>query len=105
MATSSFTVQFSEKPYQPDKFNFPKRSYGKKQPVKRAFQPSWFSRWKWLHYEESIDAAFCLKKIRGEKISALRAVTQLLHSLYGQTTPFLLPTPLQNTFIYLHCMY
>ena len=38
-------MQFSEKPYQPDKFNFPKRSYEKKQPVKRAFQPSWFSRW------------------------------------------------------------
>ena len=57
--SSASAVQFSEKPHQPDKFSFPKRSFGKKQAVKRAFQPSWFSCWKWLHYEESADAAIC----------------------------------------------
>ena len=41
--------------------------------MKRDFQPSWFSRWKWLHYEESIDAAFCYLCGRAEKEGKLQA--------------------------------
>ena len=37
--------------YQPSNFSFPRREFGKSAPVKRAFQASWFNRWKWLHYD------------------------------------------------------
>ena len=41
------------KPHQPlVNFKFPYREFGKQKLVKRAFQHSWFAKWKWLHYEE-----------------------------------------------------
>ena len=47
--------------HQPNSFDFPKRSFGKKVIVKRIFQASWFDRWSWLHYSiESNDVALCL---------------------------------------------
>ena len=59
MASMSFSMRLPEEPNQPDNFAFPKQSFGKKQSVKRSFQSTWFCRWKWLHYEEAIDFAFC----------------------------------------------
>ena len=32
--------------------------------VKRSFQPQWFDRWLWIHYDESIDAAFCFSYVK-----------------------------------------
>ena len=43
----------------PSSFNFPPREFGKKQIVKRFCQLSWFSKWKWLHYDEDDDVVFC----------------------------------------------
>ena len=40
-------------------YNFPKRSFGKTKVVHRAFQQSWFGKWKWLHYDSSKDLCFC----------------------------------------------
>ena len=37
-----------------------------------------------------------LRNLGAKFFSTLRAVTRLLRSLYGQTTPFLLPTPLRE---------
>ncbi len=61
MATSdgSSSESFPAEPHQPRSFNFPKREFGKKTVVKRSFNPSWFERYKWLHYDEAQDAAFC----------------------------------------------
>ena len=42
-------------PDQPQLFNFPKRSFKSKKVVKRSFQPSWFTRWPFLHYNESFN--------------------------------------------------
>ena len=36
-------------------FSFP----GNKNPVDHAFQPMWFNKWPWLHYNEKTDSAFC----------------------------------------------
>ena len=44
---------------QPSGYNFPKRSFGKIKVVHRAFQQSWFGKWKWLHYDSSKDLCFC----------------------------------------------
>lgn len=62
-----------EEPNQPANFAFPKRSFGKKQIVKRSFQSTWFRRWKWLHYEEAIDSAFCHICGRAEQDGKLKA--------------------------------
>ena len=45
----------SEHANQPSGYNFPKRSFGKTKVVHRAFQQSWFGKWKWLHYDSSKD--------------------------------------------------
>ena len=57
MATVS---SISDSPHQPGPdFKFPKRPFGKTKIVHRAFQHSWFSRWKFLHYREDNDTVFC----------------------------------------------
>ncbi|XP_053374024.1 zinc finger MYM-type protein 1-like [Mercenaria mercenaria] len=48
-----------EKANQPGNFAFPKRSFGKKNPELRSFNPQWFSVFPWIHYDESKDLAFC----------------------------------------------
>ena len=62
------------KPHQPlVNFKFPYREFGKQKLVKRAFQHSWFAKWKWLHYEEDMDNAFCYNCIQAYKEDKLRA--------------------------------
>ena len=47
-------------PHHPNKsFRFPKRSFGKTKIVERSFQPSWFDKWPFLHYDEVSDRVFC----------------------------------------------
>ena len=46
-------------PHQPTTYQFPKREFGKKTLVKRSFQPSWYTKWPWLHYMEDQDAVLC----------------------------------------------
>ena len=43
----------------PLSFKFPHCEFRKKMIVKRSYQLSWFSKWKWLHYDEDSDAVFC----------------------------------------------
>ena len=54
-------------------FKFPYREFGKQKLVKRAFQHSWFAKWKWLHYEEDMNKAFCYNCIQAYKEDKLRA--------------------------------
>ena len=37
----------------------PKGTFGKSKAVWRSLQPKWFDTWKWIHYDETRDAAFC----------------------------------------------
>ncbi|XP_071810718.1 zinc finger MYM-type protein 1-like [Apostichopus japonicus] len=54
------TPEVGDIPHQPPDFVFPKRSFGKKSNAPQySFQPSWFRTYKWLHYDESRDMAFC----------------------------------------------
>ena len=52
-------INLPDEAHQPRSFNFPKKSFGKTKPVKRSFQPSWFDKWPWLHYNESDDSVLC----------------------------------------------
>ena len=65
------TPSVAEKPHQPLSFKFPKREFGKKSVVKRSFQPQWFARWKWLHYDEERDLAFCFTCVKAYKENKL----------------------------------
>ena len=69
-------IRFYDKPNQPTALSFPKRIYGKKKPVKRAFQPSWFKSWSWLHYDEATDASFCYYCGKGEQEGKLKATNK-----------------------------
>ena len=47
------------KPHQPCQISFPPRTFGKQSPVQRSFQPSWYGKWQWLHYDVAWDAVLC----------------------------------------------
>ena len=49
----------SEKPNQPLDLAFPKRQFGKTKVVNRSFQAQWFQKFRWLHYDQSRNLAFC----------------------------------------------
>ena len=62
MATSRSTSSARDseaRPHQPRSFNFPTRSFGKTKVVSRLFQSKWFDKYKWLHYDEAKDTAYC----------------------------------------------
>ena len=72
MATSSQALSGAEMiipdaPHQPLNFAFPKRSFGLKKVVKRSFQPDWFSKWPFIHYDEARDVAYCHTCLMGIK--------------------------------------
>lgn len=50
--------------------------FGKKNPVKRAFRSDWFAKWKWLHYDEALDAVFCFHCRKAEQEGKLRSTTK-----------------------------
>ena len=45
--------------------------------MQRTFQPQWFSRWKWLHYVEDSDAAFCFTCVKAYSENKLFSVSSL----------------------------
>lgn len=57
---------------QPRHFKFPQREFGDTVIVKRSFQPSWFDRWAWLHYDEGRDLAFCFLCMQAAKEKKLQ---------------------------------
>ena len=57
---------------QPRHFNFPKRSFGKKNIVNRLFQAAWLDRWWWLHYDSARDVTFCFTCIKAIKTGKMK---------------------------------
>ena len=64
-------------PHQPGDFKFPVTTFGHNRSAgQRSFQPAWFDRYKWLHYEEKSDSAFCytcIKAVQNNMISSSKA--------------------------------
>ena len=44
--------------------------------MKRAFQPSWFKSWSWLHYDTATDASFCYYCGKAEQEGKLKATNK-----------------------------
>lgn len=60
------TPPVGDQPHQPSSFQFPKRYFGKNK-TSRTFQAAWFKQWKWLHYCEENDVAFCFLCVKAYK--------------------------------------
>ena len=76
VAAGVTVVDLPAKPHQPLNFTFPKRSFGKKKVVQRSFQPSWFSQWPFLHYDESKDVVYCHTCVIGFKLRRMKTSTR-----------------------------
>ena len=53
------TPSLEEVPNQSRSLKFPQHEFSQKTTVKQSFQPQWFDRWLWIHYDKSSNAAFC----------------------------------------------
>ena len=71
------TPDIGDQPHQPLSIKFPHREFGKKNVVKRSFQPQWFNRWTWLHYVEDQDAAFCFVCVKAYKEKKLVSISNM----------------------------
>ena len=82
MATEMVTHSIGEligcldKPHQLRNFNYPSRTFGKTKLVRRAFRNDWYTKWKWLHYDETLDAVFCFHCSKAEQEGKLRTTTK-----------------------------
>ena len=56
LAANACHNQRSLSPNQPVNFKYPKRGC---KDSNRSFQPQWYKRWKWLHYNELKDSVTC----------------------------------------------
>ena len=72
------TPSIGAAPYQPNPFHFPQREFGRPPHVtKRSFQPSWFAKWTWLHYNEEEDVAYCFYCIKAYQQNKLHGVSNM----------------------------
>ena len=72
MANSLPVQDVPPEPYQPQNHNFPRRQFGQNNVTNRFFQSSWFTKWKWIHYNAARDLAYCHVCITGIKSGKLR---------------------------------
>ena len=52
------TPSIGDQPRQTSSFSFPKKEFSNNK-VTQTFQALWFKKWKWLHYSEKNEVAFC----------------------------------------------
>lgn len=77
------TPDIKESPFQSTNFKFPVSSFGSQ---KRSFQESWYKKWKWLHYDVSLNAAFCfccIKAYKGGMLSSHNREMAFLSTGFG----------------------
>ena len=70
--SDSESAAVMEGPHQPRSGSFPSRAFGKTKVVNRSFQSKWFDKYKWLHYDEAQDAAYCYTCKTAEEQNKLR---------------------------------
>ena len=80
--SSSSGSPLGDQPNQPSSFTFPKRKIGEKHPVYRSFQPSWFRKYPWLHYDQVNDKA-AGRESKGTRSRVAECGTRTLSSHEG----------------------
>ena len=83
--SSISVVEVGDKPNQPRLQTFPKRSFGIKSINYRSFQAAWYGKWKWLHYDQSLDKAYCRTCIQAVKQGKVIQVPVKRHFLAQDT--------------------
>ena len=73
LETPSYTEGTSSEPHQPTNFVFPKRSFGQKI---LSFQAKWFSRYRWLDYNEIKALVFCFLCKKADSEGKLTSYTK-----------------------------
>jgi len=59
VAQAEELIAIGDKPNQPRLKSYPKRSFGVKNISHRSFQATWYDKWRWIHYDQTIDKAYC----------------------------------------------
>ena len=86
MASFDILEDVPETLHQPrSSFNFPKRSIGKANVVRRPFQHYWFEKWPFLHYKESSDVVFCDTCLRMFKEKKAKSATKADQAFVSST--------------------
>lgn len=75
------TVSISSTLHQSLNVPFPPRTFGKKNPVQRSFQASWYKKWEWLNYDVSRDCVLCFICCKAVKDGKVK-VTKLSESSF-----------------------
>ena len=71
-AESNSSFVLPKQAHQPQRYPFPKRSFGIKRVVERSFRPLWFAKWDWLHYVEDKDVVLCFTCARANNEKKLQ---------------------------------
>ena len=79
-ASSTAGPDVGERPCQPRRASFPKVSFGKTAVKTRAFQPAWFDKWPWLHWDNSSERVFCHVCVRAVQAGKLSTTMLTKHS-------------------------
>ena len=74
--------EIGESPNQPSDFSFPSQKFGKSNVVSRAFQSSWFARWKWLYYDATQDLVFCHTCVVATKTGKMKLGGNMKDSIF-----------------------
>ena len=105
---STPTLRIGDTPHQPSNISFPSRTFGKKTPVQRSFQASWYKKWEWLHYDISRDCVLCFicckavkdGKVRVSKLAEGSFLTDGFTNWKDATTKF---TKHEHSDFHKHC--
>ena len=74
-SSSRSLLSLPAKPHQPRSFPFPKKEFGKNVILKSCFQPSWFTKWPWLHYNQGQDTEFCFICMKASSESKIQCAS------------------------------
>ena len=80
--SDSESAAVMEGPHQTRSGSFPSNAFGKTKVVNYSFQNKWFDKYKWLHYDEVQDAAYCYPCKTAEEQNKLRTKYKDLASIH-----------------------
>ena len=71
-------LTIDESPNQPRTISFPKQQFGTSKIVLRAFNPAWFNKSSWLHWDDSSKKNFCYTCVSAKTLIVVIVMPHLL---------------------------
>ena len=75
-ASLGSVADVSEKPNQLLDFAFPKHQFGKTKVINCSFQAQWFQEFRWLHYDQFHNLAFCHNRVHAVQSGKMKSVAE-----------------------------